>query len=82
MHIFVRMTNHIIIGFRNADLCTNDYFVPNFFPMRFCKTVIFRAQWCLSSHGEFLCVFSSNVSVSPSAQCSPMREWRGAVNAL
>ena len=96
MHIFIRMTVHIIMGFCHAYLCTNDYFVSNFFPMCFCKTGIFlclldflaginrwgRAPWCLSSHGEFLGVFSSNVSVSPSTQRSPTREWRGAVNAL
>ena len=28
---------HIIICFCNAQLCTNDYFIPNFFPMRLCK---------------------------------------------
>ena len=30
--------------------------------------------WCLSYHGEFLGIFSSNVSISPYAQRSPTRE--------
>ena len=28
---------YFCMGFRHAHLCTNDYFVPNIFPMRFCK---------------------------------------------
>ena len=40
MNIFVRTTIHILMGFRHAHLCTNEYYVPNFFPMRFCKTGI------------------------------------------
>ena len=85
MHISIRMTIH---WFFHAHLCTNDYFVTNLFPRRYCKTGIFlcfiasfadinrwgRAPWYLSSHGEFLGVFSSNISFSPSAQRSPTRE--------
>ena len=41
IHIFVQMTIHILMGFRHAHLCTKDCFVPNFFPMRLCKTGIF-----------------------------------------
>ena len=88
MRIFVWMTIHILMGFHHVHPCVNDYLVPNFFPMRFCKTGIFlclhdflaginrwgRAQWCLSSNGEFLGVFNSNVLVSPSAKRSPTRE--------
>ena len=88
MHISVQMTINIIFGFCHAHLCTNDFFVPNFFPIHFCQTGIFscflvsfsginiwgREPWCLSSRGEFLGVFISNVSVSPSAQCSPTGE--------
>ena len=39
MYISVLMTIHFIIG--HAHICTNAYFIPNFFPMRFCKTGIF-----------------------------------------
>ena len=63
MHNSVWMTIHIIICLCNAQLCTNDCFIPNFFPMRFCKMGIFscflayfssinrwgRAPWCLFS---------------------------------
>ena len=78
MYIFVLNTIHIIMvlrhvrlcindypysyGFCHAHLCTNEYFVPNFFQMRFCKIRFFcllaflsainwwgRAPWCLSS---------------------------------
>ena len=41
MHNYVRMTMHIIIGLCHAHLCTNDYFIFNFFPMCLCKTGIF-----------------------------------------
>ena len=88
MLIFLRMTIHLLMGFCHAHLCTNDYFVPNLFPMRFCYTGIFlcflvfiaginrwgRSPWCLSSHGEFLGVLSSNVSVSLSVHRFPTRE--------
>ena len=37
MNIFLQMTIHILIGFRHVHFCTNDYFVPNIFPMCFCK---------------------------------------------
>ena len=40
IHMFVRMTIQIIMVFCHAHLCTKDYFVPNFFPLCFCKTVI------------------------------------------
>ena len=33
-HIFVQMTIHILTGPRHAHLCTNDYFVLNFFPFQ------------------------------------------------
>ena len=104
IHISIWMTLQIIMGFCHAHIFTNDYpyyywfchahicmddyFIPNLFPVRFCKTGIFsyflasfaginrwgRSPWCLSSRGEFLGFFSSNVLVSPSAQRSPMRE--------
>ena len=64
MHISVQMTIHIICCFHHTYLCTydypysyrftsctpctNDYFVPNFFPMHFCKTRIVRSQTYLS----------------------------------
>ena len=88
MHIFLRITIHIIMGFCHAHLFINDYFVPNLFPIRVCKTGILlcflasftrlniwgRSPWCLSIHGEFLGVFSSNVYVSLSTQRSPTCE--------
>ena len=40
MHIFVRLIININMGFRHVHLCTNDYFVPNLFPLHFCKTGI------------------------------------------
>ena len=82
MHIFVPRAIHILVGFRHDHLFTNEYFVPNLFSMRFCKTGIFIAPWCLSYHGEFLGVLSSNVLVSPSAQRSVKPEYRGAVNVI
>ena len=67
-HVFVlcnsvRITVHISICFCPEQLCTNYCFIPNFFPMRFCKMGILscfldffartnrwgRAPWCLSS---------------------------------
>ena len=45
------------------------------FPCLFlCDNILGIAPWCLSSRGEFLGVFSSNVSVSPYVQRSPTRE--------
>ena len=41
MHISISMTIHIIFGFRHEHLCTNNYFVTNFVPIRFWKTGIF-----------------------------------------
>ena len=74
------MCIHIIYMFCHAQLCMNDYFVPNLFPMIFCKVGLFSCflasfastadevehPWCLSSRCEFLGVTRSNVSTLPS----------------
>ena len=44
VHNSVLMNIHIITGFYHARLCTNSYWIPNFFPMRFCKTEIFHVS--------------------------------------
>ena len=96
MHIYARMTIHIILGFHHAHLCTNDYFFPISFQCVSVKREYFYVSllislgqtdevehhWCLSSHGEFLAVFSSNFLVSPYAQRSPRCEYCGTVNTL
>ena len=115
MHISVQMTTHILMGFRHAHLCTNDY--PYYSCMGFCHaqlctnnysyyscmgfrhapiytndypysygfsscTSLYEWLFCsqflsnaflLNRNSEFLGAFSSNVSVSPCAQCSLTR---------
>ena len=60
---YVQMTFHISICFCHAQLYMNDRFIPNSFPIRFCKMGIFscflasfaginrwgRSPWCISS---------------------------------
>ena len=48
MHTYLQLVIYNIFGFCHAHLCTNDYFVPNIFPMRFCKTGIFVFFPCFS----------------------------------
>ena len=82
VHISVRMTNHILfcIGFRHAHFCTNDYLYSFGFSVMY--TFIRITIWSqflsnaflLNGNSEFLCIFSSNVSVSPCVQCSSTRE--------
>ena len=38
--------------------------------------------WCLSSHGEFLGVLSSNFAIFQSTRRSPTREQRGSITTL
>ena len=62
--IFVRMTLHIIMG---SLSCTSLY------EWIFCSQFLSRA-FMLKGNSHFLGVFSSNVSVSKCAQCSPTCE--------
>ena len=39
-------------------------------------------SWCLSSHGEFLGILSSNFAIFQSTQKTKTREQRGAITAL
>ena len=97
-HISVWMTSHILMSLQHAHLCTNDYsyifclcfyhahFCTNDYPYSFGFFVMYifvRMNICsqflsnaflLNDNSEFLGIFSSNVSVSPCAQCSPTLE--------
>ena len=42
----------------------------------------YSTSWCLSSHGEFLGVLSSNYLIFQYTRRSPTRDERGAVTAL
>ena len=44
MHISVQMAIHIVIGFCHAHLCTNDYFIPNFFQCVSVKRIYFHVS--------------------------------------
>ena len=82
------MCMNVVNIFGHAQLYTNDYFVPNSFPILFCKVGLFSCYldsfartidevenpWCLSSNCDFLVVLRSNFEISPSTPRSPTRE--------
>ena len=70
MHIYVRMSIHILFEWVSVMHIS--------VRIAICSQFLSNA-FLLNGNSEFLGVFTSNVSVSPCVQCSPTREYHGAV---
>ena len=78
--------------FFQAQICTNDYFAPNYFsakgdnlvfPSYLVRTTDEESHpLCLYFHGEFFVIWCSTLIIFWSMRRSPTRDWLGAVSVL